>query len=292
MRKSKNEFVRRTARKLVSAARLGCFCLFAASLALAQTSIPPQEHERTSRPLTEKEGRAIAIAAREHEPEVRGKPDCSHLVHTIYRLAGFEYPFANSQDLYAGADSFERVKTPQAGDLITWPGHVGIVLDTVRHTFYSSVRSWMRAEFYDGPYWKARGKPRFYRYVTARPPEMVLAKSKGTRSVVASASGHAVAEDAENVTVPIGPKPLTKEDATKPEEDMPSSDDAMSASKTEIPGSILIAAGFKKPTTDQVSDGISKLSEEAANVLRGDEPLRPRIPVCPWTGFMFRGTSR
>jgi len=45
-----------------------------------------------------------------------------------------------------------------------WPGHVGIVLDPIEHSFYSQVRTGLEAQDYLGTYWKARGRPRFYRY--------------------------------------------------------------------------------------------------------------------------------
>ncbi len=98
-------------------------------------------------------GRSYACIAR---VEVRGKPDCSHLVHQIYRFTGFEYPYASSFDLYEGSDNFVRVKTPQPGGLIAWQGHIGIVIDPTERSFYSSVRSGLRADYYDTAYWRAR----------------------------------------------------------------------------------------------------------------------------------------
>src|SRR5260370_24634058 len=148
MRRAKSKHDWSVAGGILSGARWGSLCLFAVSLASAQTTPPSQERARASRPLTPKEGRAIVNAAREHEPEVRGKPDCSHLVHQVYRFAGFEYPYASSFNLYKAAENFIRVQAPQAGAYGTTPGHVGIVLDPARRTFYSSVPSGMRAEFY------------------------------------------------------------------------------------------------------------------------------------------------
>jgi len=71
-------------------------------------------------------------------------------VHQIYELSGFPYPYASSFDLYDGVDNFRRVSTPHPGDLVVWRGHVGIAIDAVKHTFYSSVRSGLRTEYYDG----------------------------------------------------------------------------------------------------------------------------------------------
>src|SRR5713226_2658508 len=214
MRKAKGKHDWSVAGGILSAARWGSLCIFAVSLASGQTTPPSQEHAPTSRPLTAKEGRAIANAAREHEPEVRGKPDCSHLVHQVYRFAGFEYPYASSFDLYKGVENFIRVKAPQAGDLVAWPGHVGIVLDPARRTFYSSVRSGMRAEFYDGPYWKARGKPRFYRYVIENPNKLLVVRAKQTPEAAGAARKPApgpVKEEEADAPAP-GSKQPAKED--------------------------------------------------------------------------------
>jgi hypothetical protein len=46
-----------------------------------------------------------------------------------------------------------------------------------------------------------------------------------------------------------------------------------------IPSSILISAEQRKPTADEVADGISELGNAAANVLRTAEPLRLPEPV-------------
>jgi hypothetical protein len=111
------------------------------------------------------QGVMLVNIAREHREQVDHKPDCSHLVHQIYELSGFPYPYASSLDLYAGIDDFRRVPTPHPGDLVVWRGHVGIVINPAKHTFYSTFSSGLRTEYYDGPYWRTLGHPRFYRYV-------------------------------------------------------------------------------------------------------------------------------
>jgi cell wall-associated NlpC family hydrolase len=91
--------------------------------------------------------------------------DCSHLVHAIYEQAGFPYSYAPSSDLYAGVEGFQRVKQPEAGDLIVWRGHAGIVVQPSKHIFFSFMSSGPGTDDYQSPYWKGRGRPRFYRYV-------------------------------------------------------------------------------------------------------------------------------
>jgi hypothetical protein len=138
----------------VLAALLGPLAAFSSSL-----------HDPSGvRLLNSDQGLTLVNTAWEHREQVRSKPDCSHLVHEIYELSGFPYPYASSVDLYYGIDNFSRVAKPRAGDLVVWRGHVGIVVDPAEHSFYSSVRSGLRTEYYDGPYWRAQGHPRFYRY--------------------------------------------------------------------------------------------------------------------------------
>lgn len=105
---------------------------------------------------------SAALETRQRYPHA----DCSHLVHAIYQRAGLPYTYAPSRDLYAGSGEFARVSKPQAGDLIVWPGHVGIVISPKEHSFYSALRSGLRVKYYDSAYWKRRGQPHFVRYVT------------------------------------------------------------------------------------------------------------------------------
>lgn len=93
------------------------------------------------------------------------EPDCSHLVHAIYEQAGFPYEYTPSSGLYVGIQGFQRVKNPRPGDLVVWRGHVGIVIKPSRHTFFSYLSSGPGTDNYDAPYWRHRGRPRFFRYL-------------------------------------------------------------------------------------------------------------------------------
>src|ERR1700734_3845189 len=134
---------------------------------------------RTLRLLTSDEGLAVLSAALESRANSDSESDCSHLVHAIYERAGFPYPYASSSSLYAGKQEFQRVARPQPGDLVVWPGHVGIVVNPVQRSFFSAVRSGLGVEPYDSPYWKERGRPRFLRYVTNAPAANRVAFSSG-----------------------------------------------------------------------------------------------------------------
>jgi hypothetical protein len=126
--------------------------------------------------LDANDGLAVLGAALETRHKSAQRSDCSHLVHAIYEKAGFSYKYQNSSDLYAGNEDFQRVWQPQAGDLIVWPGHAGIVVNPVQHTFYSALRSGFGVQPYDSVYWKSRGKPHFLRYIKARPSPVLAAR--------------------------------------------------------------------------------------------------------------------
>jgi hypothetical protein len=114
--------------------------------------------------VSAEQGQALAEFALQAGPRVRPKPDCSHLVHLLYERAGLVYPYEGSRVLYRGVADFERVKTPQPGDLAVWLGHVGIVLSPEDTTFLSSVRSGILTESWKADHWVRRGRPRFFRY--------------------------------------------------------------------------------------------------------------------------------
>lgn len=131
--------------------------------------------------LTHAEGAAVAEFAIEHRPAHR-RPDCSHLVHELFTHAGLDYPYAPSNAIFAGLPQFRRVSAAQPGDLIVWPGHVGIVIDPHQHSFLSSTRTGIRAKDYTTAYWRSRGQPRLYRYVVTDEAERIrLAQLSHTR---------------------------------------------------------------------------------------------------------------
>jgi NlpC/P60 family len=133
-----------------------------------QNQSSPYKPVSRYRMLTQKEERGIVKAVWAHTPYEPDVQDCSHTVHQIYAAAGYEYPYASSFDLYRGTANFVRVAHPQPGDLIAWPGHVGIVLSPKKHSFYSLVSTGLQAQDYRGAYWRGRGHARFYRYIVER----------------------------------------------------------------------------------------------------------------------------
>jgi hypothetical protein len=276
---------------------LGVACRLAAGACLAggwPTLTPSLEAQSApttaglssdSRLLHAEDGRAIADTAQGLEYPGRGAQDCSHLVHQIYLDAGYEYPYASSFELYAGNDKFERVWKPQPGDLIVWPGHVGIVLEPMEHSFYSLVSTGLEAQNYQGAYWRSRGRPRFYRYKVETRETLTATKvtvPSRPSSSTKSQDTEAVFEERTPVAAidPNRPPKLAAE-RTKVV-NAPAVPSALSAEKSsfEMPQSIVITAGNKPPTVGQVAEGISELSNAFGAVLRSNSVPKPAaVPV-------------
>ena len=246
----------------------------------AQSTAAASQSGRNFRLMTAAEGREIVSAALEQEQVPSGAQDCSHVVHEFYLDAGFEYPYASSFEIYTGNENFARVKMPRAGDLIAWPGHVGIVVNPVKHSFYSLVSTGLETQYYDGPYWKSRGRPRFYRYKVVAAGILNARKTLPTQrnsNTTNQRRGAAVLEES-------SPVEMSERTANNYGPQIPETPDVPDAT-AEIPSSIIIATGNKQPTRDEIADGISELSNGAGRILRSDDPTRLQLPLVIFERF-------
>lgn len=240
--------------------------------------------------MTAAEGREIVMAALERERVPSGEQDCSHVVHRFYLDAGFEYPYASSFEIYTGNENFARVKTPRGGDLIAWPGHVGIVVDPAERSFYSLVSTGLETQFYDGPYWKSRGRPRFYRYKFVGAGILNAKKSlppQRSSNTTKQRHGGAVFEEpspVENVASNRPPKPMSERTANNYGLQVPETPDAPDPT-AEIPSSVIIATGNKQPTRGEIAEGISELSNASGSILRRDDPMKLQVPLVIFERF-------
>ena len=266
------------------------FCFAEVEGANAQSAVAANESGRNYRLMSAAEGREIVMAALERERVPSGEQDCSHIVHEFYLEAGFEYPYASSFEIYTGNQNFARVKTPRAGDLIAWPGHVGIVVDPAERSFYSLVSTGLETQYYDGPYWKSRGRPRFYRYKIVGPGILNAKKSlppQRSSNTTKQRGGGAVFEElspVENVASNRPPKPMSERTEINYGPQVPETPDAADATP-EIPSSINIATGNKQPTRGEIDEGISELSNASGRILRSDDPMKLRLPLVIFERF-------
>jgi hypothetical protein len=178
-----------------------------------------------ARLLNLNEGLAVLGAAMDMAHYPTGEQDCSHLVHDIYDRAGFPYSYENSVGLFNGTDDFQRVARPQPGDLIVWRGHMGIIVNPVQHSFFSSLRTGFGVEQYDSHYWRKRGRPRFYRYVKTASAGLSLASAK-PHSTSESAVHRAAEEESTDAPTPsdseVDPDSAsTGSDLQQPQPDLP-----------------------------------------------------------------------
>lgn len=233
------------------------------------------------RPLSLDEGLAVLGAALDSRHHRGFTSDCSHFVHGLYGRAGFPYAYASSSDLYSGIEQFKRVTTPQAGDLAVWRGHVGIVVNPVQHSFFSLLRSGAGVEYFDSPYWRRRGHPRFFRYVKQN-------------------SGTALATSLRNTSL----KPMDGEDSASRErvaenpvsnrsEDFSSVSargpvrvaDAPGAS-TMLPRAVIVTSAH--PTPEQIRIAFLQSCADSEEGLSGHDILRSAQPVVIFDQFIVR----
>jgi len=257
-------------------------CLLGVAPASAQGTNSTKREASSARLLNVEEGRSIVDVALGQEQPARGMQDCSHLAHQIYLDAGFEYPYASSFELFSGDENFARVRSPRGGDLIVWPGHVGIVVDPSEHTFLSLVSTGLDVQDYGARYWKSRGRPRFYRYMLQNDAALRGAKSHASPQVSSSNRQHqgTVAEQhsaGENSGLNQPPKTASERAAAIYGVSAPETTGTGTA--FEVPVSILVAARNKPPTREEVAEGISELNDAAGQILCSDELSKVRWPV-------------
>jgi hypothetical protein len=234
-----------------------CLAIAMAPASFGQDMRSAAVHPLEPGPISETEGRKIldTISTVDAESET----DCSHFVHDAYKQAGFPYDYVSSRELYVGNTSFTRVHKPQAGDLVVWRGHVGIVIDPKEHSFFSSVRSGPDTQFYDSPYWRARGVARFYRYMAERP--------------LRSSPTHEASRDANHESLPTASRGSENRLPSKPLKPLPSSSSAQAADASgsgivEAPRNVVLQVAGKNPTPDEVATGFKEMNQDSAKSLR------------------------
>jgi hypothetical protein len=236
-------------------------CLAMASAALGQNVRPASTETPGPRPIARTEGRKILATIPTVDAESESETDCSHLVHDVYEQAGFPYDYVSSRELYIGSTNFARVRAPQAGDLVVWRGHVGIVIDPREHSFFSSVRSGPDTQFYDSPYWRSRGVARFFRYMTDKP-----LRSGRTLEATRHADQQplqAASRSSENRPPSGVPKP-----APTPASNSAPAAETSSSATAETPREIVLQVAGKNPSPDEVVAAFVEMNQDSGESLR------------------------
>lgn len=290
---SKKTIVRSGKQLYFIAAGVAWICLRTIS-ANAQTGEAAQDAKPAWRLLTFEEGRSIVNTAWDQEQPAKGALDCSHLIHSVYKKAGFEYPYDSSFELYDGNEHFVRVKFPHAGDLIVWPGHVGIVVDPLLHSFFSLVSTGLDEQNYEGMYWKSRGAPRFYRYkvqtgaasgatqtaaATPAPPSLATpshdspqVKSVNRREATPSVhESPSPSDSAENAALTASSTPSSKRTAVTY---IPQGQTELTETPAafQIPTRIVVGPGSRPPSREEMAESISEVNDASGHVLRTEVP--------------------
>ena len=238
-------------------------CLATASAALGQNIRPTSAEAPGPRPIARAEGRKIlaTISTVTVDAESESETDCSHLVHDVYERAGFVYDYISSRELYIGSTNFTRVRVPQAGDLVVWRGHVGIVIDPKEHSFFSFVRSGPDTQFYDSPYWRSRGTARFFRYVTEKPLYAGRALKAADQPDHKPPQGDSRNPENRPLTE------LTKVAPARASRPVPTVD-ASSPTTDETPREIVLQVAGKKPSPEEVAAAFLEMSQDSGESLR------------------------
>jgi cell wall-associated NlpC family hydrolase len=135
----------------------------------AKASSGASAHHANARLLRPDDGLTVLAAVLKLRAQLDSGYDCSHLVHTVYDQAGFPYKYATASQLYVGVSEFRRVWHPQPGDLVVFDSgdlaHVGIMVNPAQRLFFSGLSHGPGVSSYASRYWRARGYPRFFRYM-------------------------------------------------------------------------------------------------------------------------------
>jgi hypothetical protein len=238
-------------------------CVAAASAALGQNIRPTSAEAPGPRPIARAEGRKIlaTIPTITVDVESESETDCSHLVHDVYERAGFVYDYVSSRELYVGSTNFTRVRVPQAGDLVVWRGHVGIVIDPKEHSFFSFVRVGPDTQFYDSPYWRSRGIARFFRYVTEKP------LFAGRTVEAAGHPDHQPPQGDSRSSENHPPSELSEVAPARTSHPVPTVD-ASSPTTVETPREIVLQVAGKNPSPEEVVAAFVEMNHDSGESLR------------------------
>jgi hypothetical protein len=246
--------------KMVARFIFAALCL---ATVLCQNAPPASAETHGPRPIARTEGRRILATISDVDVESESGTDCSHLVHDIYEQAGFPYKYVSSRELYVGSTNFTRVRAPQAGDLVVWRGHAGIVIDPQQHSFFSFVSSGPDTQFYDSPYWRSRGIARFFRYVTDKP----LHAGRALEAADHSEGDPIQVQDDKLSPENDPPSELSKPAPVRVSHSVPPADTS-SSTTVETPREVVLRVTGKSPLPEEVVAAFVEMNQDFGESLR------------------------
>ncbi len=235
-----------------------------------------------SRLLGRDDGLTVIAAALESRAHMGSKPDCSHLVQAIYKRAGFPYPYGSSSDLYMGIDDFQRVGQPQPGDLVVWPGHVGIVINPARHFFFSALRSGLGIDSYDAPYWRERGRLRFYRYIRVVPATDRAGNTRAPRVTPTKLESTESHDDPEPARAGFDPHERVGSQTEPYSESLERTPESI-----PIPGVQLLKSPRPRPA--EINKAVLQVFNDTGQALRGKEVFELSRPLIVFDQLQVEG---
>jgi NlpC/P60 family len=258
--------------------------LATASAAIGQNIRPTSAETAEPHAIAKTEGRKILAAIPTVDVESESETDCSHLVHDVYKQAGFPYDYVSSRELYIGSTNFTRVRVPQVGDLIVWRGHVGIVIDPKQHSFFSFVRSGADTQFYDSPYWRSRGIARFFRYVTEKPLHA------GRTLEAVGHPDHQPIQGDNRSSESDPPSELSKAIPARPWHPV-AAVDTSGPTTVEAPREIVLQVAGKNPSNEEVGAAFVEMNQDAGESLRTRSLNSPGKPIIVYRDLRVSGVQ-
>jgi hypothetical protein len=161
------------------------------------------------------------------------------------------------------------------------------VVNPAQHSFFSALSSGHGVDLYDSPYWKRRGRPRFYRYVKPV-PSGVLSASTQAASLKPAALGRTEPQDASaEDMVPDGSAPDREEDSPT---EVGSSARLADRQPTDTATPPAAVVNFARPKPDQVSAAFLAVcgDETWQESLGGRSLFRSAQPVIVFDQFEVR----
>jgi hypothetical protein len=160
-------------------------------------------------------------------------------------------------------------------------------VDPKEHSFFSSVSEGARTQYYNSPYWRARGHARFYRYLTTKP-----AKTSSTTTAAANKPAElglkTLAESRSAVSQPTLRAVNTAPAATS----KPRGEAALAGAghaSNSLP--VAVQSSGRQPQAADVAAALAAANRDAGEILREGNLEQLERPVVVYTDLQVRSVE-